>query len=95
MIDSATASRLELVCSLNASGGPSLMKALNYCQTAAGARLLRSNLLEPLTDVGVINQRLDAVQEMTQHPAQLFQPVKVLVNSLDWSHCYLLIVQFG
>ena len=77
---------MELVCSLNASGGPSLMKALNYCQTAAGARLLRSNLLEPLTDVAAINQRLDAVQEMTTRPDELFRPIKVIIVATDRSN---------
>ena len=68
------------MCTLSPGGGPSLMTALNYCQTAAGSRLLRSNLLEPLTDCEAINQRLDAIEELASRPTDLFQPVKVPIS---------------
>ena len=58
-------------------GGPSLMSSLNYCQTAAGSRLLRSNILEPLTNWEKINQRLDAIEELTNRPTELLDPIKV------------------
>lgn len=75
--DSETAHRLELVGSLNPTGGPSLLKALNLCQTAAGSRLLRSNILEPMTDVQSIRQRLDAVEELASRLNDLYHPIKV------------------
>jgi DNA mismatch repair ATPase MutS len=80
-LDSETANRLEVVSSLNPNGGPSLLSALNFCQTAAGKRLLRSNLLEPMTDVEAIRQRLDAVEELTSRPTDLHQPIKVRIQS--------------
>lgn len=79
-LDSETANRLELVGSLNQTGGPSLLSALNFCQTPAGSRLLRSNLLEPLTDLNAINIRLDAVEELASRPIDLHQPIKVDVG---------------
>ena len=75
--DSETSHRLELVSSLNPMGGPSLLSALNHCQTAAGSRLLRSNILEPWTNWQVINQRLEAVEELASRPTDLHQPIKV------------------
>ena len=77
VIDSETAHRLEVVSSLNPTGGPSLFSALNSCQTAAGKRLLRSNILEPMTDSECIGQRLDAVEELASRPTDLHQPIKV------------------
>lgn len=53
------------------------MSALNYCQTAAGSRLLRSNILEPSTNREAINRRLDAVKELVSRPTDLHQPIKV------------------
>lgn len=80
VLDSETANRLEVVSSLNPTGGPSLLSSLNSCQTAAGKRLLRSNLLEPMTDVEAIRQRLDAVEELTSRPTDLHQPIKVRIR---------------
>ena len=79
--DSETSHRLELVSSLNPSGGPSLLSTLNYCQTAAGSRLLRSNLLEPMTDLHAINQRLEAVEELSSRPTDFHHPVTVNTQS--------------
>lgn len=76
--DSETALRLELVCSLDETGnGPSLLSSINYCKTSAGTRTLRSNLLEPLSDAGAIESRLDAVEELVRRPFDLYQPIKV------------------
>ena len=58
-------------------GRVSLMSALDFCVTAAGSRLLRSNVLEPMTQVAVIETRLDAVQELRQRPLELLEPIKV------------------
>ncbi|XP_045033837.1 mutS protein homolog 4 isoform X1 [Daphnia magna] len=80
IIDSETANRLEVVSSLNPTGGPSLLSALNSCQTAAGKRLLRSNLLEPMTDREAIRQRLDAVEELASRPTDLHQPIKEILS---------------
>lgn len=40
----------------------SLYGFLNHTTTAAGARLLRTNLLQPLTDVTTLELRLDSLQ---------------------------------
>jgi DNA mismatch repair protein MutS len=61
MIDAATRESLEIV---QASGGGrkgSLLDALDRTVTGAGARLLGLDLAAPLTDRGVIDERLDLV----------------------------------
>ena len=37
---------------------------LNHSKTLGGARLLRANLLQPLTSLGTVRIRQDAVQEL-------------------------------
>ncbi len=37
---------------------------LNYTKTVGGARLLRANLLQPLTSLDSLRMRQDAVQEL-------------------------------
>lgn len=67
MIDLATIHSLELIQNLqNNKSRACLFGLLNETSTAMGARLLRSNILQPLTDAEVLNDRFDAVQELTQ-----------------------------
>eukprot|EP00808_Paulinella_micropora_P018136 g61784.t1 len=42
----------------------SLFECLNRCLTPSGSSLLRSNLLQPLNDLGTIEQRLNSVDEL-------------------------------
>lgn len=49
-----------------------LLGVLNYTKTPGGGRRLRSNILEPLVDVGSINTRLDAVQELLRDERLFF-----------------------
>ncbi|HLZ72907.1 MAG TPA: DNA mismatch repair protein MutS [Dehalococcoidia bacterium] len=62
-LDPQTARNLDLF-EAGRSGGKagSLLAAIDGTKTPMGARLLRRRLGRPLTDVGAINQRLDAVQ---------------------------------
>lgn len=46
----------------------SLLGHLDYTSTVCGARLLRTNVLQPLTDVGTLQLRLDALQELLESP---------------------------
>lgn len=40
---------------------------LNYTKTVGGARLLRANLLQPLTSLDTLHMRQDAVQELVNN----------------------------
>ena len=66
MIDLSTISTMELTQNLlNAKSKHCLYGILNQTSTPMGARLLRSNIMQPLTSVDELEQRYDALQEMT------------------------------
>ena len=60
-IDAATRDSLELCRSVSGSIAGSLLGEIDRCQTAAGRRLLASDISAPLTDKGQIEQRLSLV----------------------------------
>ena len=68
LIDAATRANLELVRSNRGGREGSLLAAIDRTITAAGARELASRLSSPLTDVGAINARLDAVAYLCHEP---------------------------
>ena len=61
-IDAATRRNLELTESLSGETGGSLLAVIDRSVTGAGARLLVSHLVQPLTSPHAINERLDMVQ---------------------------------
>ncbi|KAL4071210.1 muts domain V-domain-containing protein [Scleroderma yunnanense] len=63
MVDPETARNLELVGNIvHRKSGHSLFGILNHTYTSMAARLLRANILAPLTAEDAINARLDAVE---------------------------------
>ncbi|KAL5535043.1 MSH4 [Sanghuangporus sanghuang] len=67
LIDNDTAKNLELVGNMiNKKSTHSLFGVLNHTWTAMGSRLLRVNLLAPITAHSAIEARLDAVEELIQ-----------------------------
>ena len=65
MIDLSTIHSLELIQNLqNAKSKDCLYGLLNQTLTPMGARLLKSNLLQPLTDVKTLERRYDALEEL-------------------------------
>ena len=65
VIDRRTAINLELIS--NARSGSqkdSLFGAINYTKTVVGARLLRSEILRPSTDLATLQMRLDCVESL-------------------------------
>lgn len=62
-LDEETIRNLELVESARGGEERTLFSVLNQCQTAAGRRLLRECILEPLHDVAQIELRQAAVEE--------------------------------
>ncbi len=66
-LDAATHRNLELLKNVyDGSQEGSLFKVLNRTKTAMGARLLKKWMLNPLTDIKMINKRLDAVEALYQ-----------------------------
>ncbi len=72
MVLDATAIRnLELVRNIrDGREKDSLLDVMDMTVTAAGARLLRSWILEPLLDRQEINRRLDAVEDFLKHTVE-------------------------
>ncbi len=66
MVDVSTIYALELVQNLeNSKSRQCLFGLLDETLTPMGSRLLRSNILQPLTDNDTLNTRLDTVEELT------------------------------
>lgn len=64
----------------------SLLWLLDHSATAAGGRLLRSWVAHPLTDATAINERLDAVEELST-----VQPEEPgTVHALDLAYYHLM-----
>ncbi len=61
-IDAATQRNLELIYTLGGQKKGSLLDTIDHTVTAGGARLLYRNLLEPLQDISMIQDRLDQVE---------------------------------
>ena len=68
VVDFLTARDLELVGSVN-EGNCSVAQALDKTKTKAGAQLLRSMLVQPLTNQAVIMQRQSAIKALVDNPA--------------------------
>ncbi len=65
LIDLSTIVSLELIQNLqNAKSKDCLFGILNETLTPMGARSLRSNILQPSTDVVKLNERYDALGEL-------------------------------
>ncbi|KAF2222036.1 muts domain V-domain-containing protein [Elsinoe ampelina] len=84
MIDTATIRSLELVQNLhNPKSRDCLYGILNKTSTEMGARLLRSSLLQPLTDPDELGSRYDAVEELSTSEDMFFAVQDALKITLD------------
>mgnify|MGYP000900370183 CR=1 FL=1 len=64
-LDSNTRKNLELIETVRGKKGQgTLYNVLDYTNTAMGGRLLKKWIEEPLRNIGLINSRLDAVEEL-------------------------------
>ncbi|RYN73451.1 MutS 4 [Alternaria alternata] len=84
MIDVSTIYSLELVQNLrDPKSKDCLFGLLNETSTPMGARLLRSNILQPLTDPELLNTRYAAVDDLTKKEELFFATQAALKNFLD------------
>lgn len=65
VLDAATRRNLELTSTLSGQTDNTLAAVLDRCQTAMGSRLLKRWIHAPLRDQTQLNQRFDAVHELT------------------------------
>ena len=76
MIDLSTIHSLELIQNLqNPKSRHCLFGILNQTLTPMGARLLKSNVLQPMTEIGHLEARYDAVGELA-HKEDVFFAVR-------------------
>lgn len=80
MISVHTIQALELIQNLqNSSSKACLYGLLNETKTPMGARMLRSNILQPSTQVeGILNRRYDALEELCTKEDMFFEVRKAL-----------------
>ena len=84
MVDVSTIRSLELVQNLqNPKSRDCLFGLLNETLTPMGSRLLRSNILQPLTDRETLFTRYDALEELTTKEELFFASRAALKNFLD------------
>ncbi|KAF2185031.1 hypothetical protein K469DRAFT_577714 [Zopfia rhizophila CBS 207.26] len=84
MIDISTIYSLELIQNLqNPKSKDCLFGLLNETLTPMGSRLLRSNILQPLTDRETLNTRYDALEELTTKEEMFFATRAALKSFLD------------
>lgn len=91
MIDLSTIASLELVQNLqDAKSRDSLLGLLDETQTKMGARILRSNVLQPSTDRDNITKRYEALGELAGKE-EMFFAVRTgrsnYVNHCSTNHC--------
>lgn len=81
MIDVSTIYSLELVQNLqNPKSKDCLFGLMNETLTPMGSRLLRSNVLQPLTDADTLNGRYDALEELSSKEEMFFSTRAGLSN---------------
>lgn len=64
-LDPVTRRNLEIIEPLF-EHGTSLFQLINHCQTAMGGRLLSRTLMQPIRDTVLLDQRLDAIEQLLQ-----------------------------
>nr|XP_061798748.1 mutS protein homolog 4-like [Nerophis lumbriciformis] len=70
-----------------------LFGVLNHTKTPGGARRLRANILEPLTDIDTINIRLDTIQEMLQSETFFLELKNAISNFGDIDQLLSVLIQ--
>ncbi|KAI5122644.1 hypothetical protein M0805_008727 [Coniferiporia weirii] len=68
VLDGQTLAHVEVLQNSEGTDEGSLLKILGRCITPFGKRLFRIWLCMPLREISVINARLDAVQDLMDHP---------------------------
>jgi len=84
IIDPTTAKLLELIVNLNdPKSNQSLFGIINKTKTRSGFRLLRSNILQPPTDLKLIQTRLNMIEEMISS-SNLFDGLESVLSQFCW-----------
>ncbi|KAK5980389.1 MutS protein him-14 [Trichostrongylus colubriformis] len=93
LLDVASWKNLEIDNNLPRKERKSLLAIVDETQTSGGARLLRSNLLQPSGDLTIIDQRLDAVEELVDNPHLVEKLRQVLGSTSDLGNLFNVFIE--
>lgn len=94
MIDLSTIASLELIQNLhNAKSKHSLFGVMDETLTKMGSRVLRSNILQPSTDAAKINERYEAVSELSAREEMFSNVREAIADFVDTDRCLSTIVK--
>ncbi len=82
-LDPATRRSLEITVTLNGDAAPTLLSELDRCRTAAGSRLLRHWLTQPLRDARIAMARHDAIDTLQTQPTAMEALAALLKRCAD------------
>lgn len=82
-LDPATRRSLEITVTLSGDAAPTLLSELDRCRTAAGSRLLRHWLTQPLRDARIAMARHDAIDTLQTQPAAMEALAALLKRCAD------------
>ncbi|XGW18916.1 hypothetical protein V3C99_003038, partial [Haemonchus contortus] len=93
LLDAGSWKNLEIDNNRPRKERKSLLAIVDETQTSAGARLLRSNLLQPSGDQVVIDGRLDAVEELTDNPHLVEKLRQVMGTTYDLGNLFSVFIE--
>ncbi len=82
-LDPATRRSLEITVTLSGDAAPTLLSELDRCRTAAGSRLLRHWLTQPLRDARIAMARHDAIDTLQTQPTAMEALAALLKRCAD------------
>lgn len=84
LLDSHTIKNLEIIYNMtNGSNKYSLLHTMNCCKTITGQRLLRANLIRPLTDLLTLETRYDVIEFFLNHQTLYSAVVDIVAKFPD------------
>ena len=87
-IDRNTAMNLELISEIRSGNQKdSLYGAINMTKTVVGARLLKSNILRPLTDISTLESRFDVIELFLRNPPIYTKVSQMLPHLPEMDKC--------
>lgn len=90
ILDSQALEQLEIIEAshdFRTKRDDSLLAAVDRCVSQPGKRYLKSLLCAPLMDIGMINKRLDAIEDLNRHPHFIAEFQKLLERVGDIERC--------
>ncbi|MDP5253973.1 MULTISPECIES: DNA mismatch repair protein MutS [unclassified Vibrio] len=84
ILDAATRRNLEITQNLSGGQENTLAAVLDNTATAMGSRMLKRWLHQPTRERAILNQRLDAIEEMKQHSLFIdLQPILKQIGDIE------------